>query len=168
MTGTDPPPGDLAEIIAEEHRVIAGLLDDLATDRRDRFPLAHRLIDQLAAHTAAEQQVLYPALRDVVPGGIEMTDRGQAEHRAMRGSLVALEQGNPGETEFEEAIATLCAELLAHVPVEENEVLPALREVIGADKMVELGVIYAQVKENIPSGLQGLAADLPGPQFRRW
>ena len=160
--------GDLGELLTHEHRVIGQLLVDLATDRRDRFPLAHRLIDELAAHTAAEQQLFYPALRDVVPGGIEMANRAQAEHKAMRSALVTLERSHPGEAEFEEALASITAELRAHVPVEENEVLPALRAVIGSDKMAELAVLYLRIRENIPSGLQGLAADVPGPEFRSW
>ncbi len=140
----------------------------MTTDRRDRFPLAHRLIDELAAHTAAEQQIFYPALRDVVPGGVEMANRAQDEHRALRTALVALEGSHPGEAAFEEALATIATELDGHVPVEENELLPSLRAVIGTDKMGELGAIYAQVKAQTPSGLQGLPADIPTPQFRSW
>jgi acetyl esterase len=155
-------------VIAEEHRVIMQLLESLATERHDRFPLAHRLIDELAAHTAAEQQVVYPALRDIVPGGVDLADRGQRDHQAMRAAMVALERSHPGEAEFEAALDTLTAELQAHVPVEENEILPALKAVIGADKMEELGVIYVSVKESLPSGLQSLAADIPNPEFRPW
>jgi hypothetical protein len=144
------------------------LLDDLATSRHDRFPLAHRLIDALAAHTATEQQLLYPALRDVVPGGIEMADKAQVDHQAMRKSLVALEDSHPGEPSFEQALVDLRAELDAHVPVEENELLPALTEVIGVDKMEEMGVLYVQIRDSLPTGLQSLAADIPDPEFRAW
>jgi len=131
--GSDP--GDtggiagLADLIAAEHRAIVEMLEALASERHDRFPLAHRLIDELAAHTAAEQFLLYPALRDIVPGGIAMADQA---------------------------------------PVEENQLLPSLRETIGSDKMVELAAIYTQVKESFPSGLQGLAPDMPEPEFRPW
>ncbi|MDP9073718.1 MAG: hemerythrin domain-containing protein [Actinomycetota bacterium] len=162
------PSHDVSELIAGEHREIAELLETLATDRRDRFPLAHRLIDALSSHTAAEQQLLYPAMRDIVPGGIEMADRAQVEHQAMRAALIVLERTHPGQPDFEDALATITAELGAHVPVEENEILPALRAVIGTDKMEELGVLYLQIKENIPSGLQGLAPDIPSPEFRSW
>lgn len=37
------------------------------------------------------------------------------------------------------------------MPEEENELLPALRMVIGEDKMVELGEVFHQVKGTIPS-----------------
>ncbi len=158
----------MAEVIVDEHRRIIGLLDELGTRRQDRFPLAHRLIDELAAHTAVEHQLLYPALRDMVPGGIEMADQAQEEHRAMRAALVAIEGSHPGEAEFEEALTAVRSELAAHVPVEENELLPALRAVLGSEKLGELGVFYLQLRESIPSGLQGLPADIPQPEFRSW
>jgi iron-sulfur cluster repair protein YtfE (RIC family) len=144
------------------------LLDDLGTSRHDRFPLAHRLIDALASHTAAEQQLLYPALRDIVPGGIEMADQAQVEHQAMRRALIALEDSHPGDAGFEQALVDLRTELEAHVPVEEEQLLPALTEVIGADKMEELGVLYVQIRDAMPTGLQSLAPDIPEPEFRTW
>jgi hypothetical protein len=158
---------DLGEVIAGEHRVVVGLLDDLGTDRRDRFPLAHRLIDELAAHLETEQQLVHPALRDVVPGGIEMANQAQTEHRALRAALEGLERSHPGEPTFEEALVTIRAELAIHVPPEEDEVLPALRAVIGTDKMVELGGLYVAIKDSLPSGLAALSADMSGPEFRR-
>jgi hemerythrin-like domain-containing protein len=159
---------DLRQILAEEHRAMAALLDELATSRHDRFPLAHRLIDALAAHTAAELQLVYPALRDVVPGGIDMADRAQDDHQAMRRALVVLEDTHPGDAAFEQALVDLRAELDAHVPVEENVVLPALAEVIKADKMEELGALYLQIRDSLPTGLQALPADIPDPEFRPW
>jgi Hemerythrin HHE cation binding domain len=157
---------DLAQLIVAEHHVIAELMQALATDREDRFQLAHQLIDALAAHTAAEQQIFYPALRDIVPGGADMANQDQADHQAMRASLVTLDTSYPGETAFEDALRELAAELRKHVPVEENEHLPALRTVIGEDKMLELGRIYTQVRENTPSGLQAMPPAERSPKFQ--
>jgi hemerythrin-like domain-containing protein len=161
-------PRDLGDLLASEHREIEGILEDLATVRHDRFPLAHRLIDALAAHTAVEQQLVYPAMRDIVPGGVAMANQAQDEHRAMRAALTVLERSHPGEADFEEALVALSRELRGHVPVEEQQLLPALRSVIGTDKMLELGDLYVAMKESLASGLQGLAPDEPGPQFRQW
>jgi hypothetical protein len=60
-----------------------------------------------------------------------------------------LKQGQPGDTQFETALRNLMAEVRSHVPEEENELLPGLRMVIGADKMVELGDVFTQVKGTI-------------------
>jgi hypothetical protein len=157
---------DLAQLIIAEHHVIYELMQALETEREDRFQLAHQLIDALAAHTAAEQQIFYPALRDMVPGGADMANQGQTDHQAIRATLVTMETSYPGETAFEDALRELAAELGRHVPVEENEHLPALRQIIGQDKMLELGRVYTQVRENTPSGLQAMPPTDRSPRFQ--
>jgi hemerythrin-like domain-containing protein len=157
---------DLAQLIVAEHHVIVELMQALETDREDRFQLAHRLIDALAAHTAAEQQIFYPALRDIVPGGADMANQAQTDHQAMRAMLVTLETSYPGESAFEDALRELAAELRRHMPVEENEHLPALGQVIGQDKMLELGRIYTDVREHTPSGLQAMPPADRSPKFQ--
>ncbi|HEV7685894.1 MAG TPA: hemerythrin domain-containing protein, partial [Acidimicrobiia bacterium] len=91
-------PPDLTELIAHDHQLITTLLATVADrERADRFPIAHRLLDELATHTAAELQILYPALRDIVPGGVELANRGQTDHDTLRPLLVALEQAHPDD-----------------------------------------------------------------------
>jgi hypothetical protein len=113
-------------------------------------------------------QLVYPALRDIVPGGIAMADAAQVDHQAMRTALVLLEDTHPGDAGFEKALVDLRADLAAHVPIEENQLLPALAEVIKADKMEELGTLYLQIRESLPTGLQALPPDIPDPEFRPW
>src|SRR5204863_6111940 len=99
-----PMPPDLAELVAHDHQVIAGLLAAVADrERADRFPLAHRLLDALSSHTAAELQILYPALRDIVPGGVELSNRGQADHDTLRPLLVALDPSHPDDPASDDA-----------------------------------------------------------------
>ena len=159
-------PPDLSELIAHDHQVIAGLLAAVADpERADRFPTAHRLLDELATHTAAELQILYPALRDIVPGGVELANRGQTDHDTLRPLLVALEQAHPDDDAFDDVVKGLAAALDGHVPPVENEFLPALAAVVGAGTMLELGGVYASLKDNMPSGLEALPGAAPGPRF---
>jgi hypothetical protein len=160
-------PPDLSELIAHDHAVIAGLLAAVGDQSRaDRFPLAHRLIDELATHTAAELQILYPALRDIVPGGVEMANRGQTDHDTLRPVLVALEQAHPDDAAFEDVLRGVAVAVDGHVPPVETEFLPALAAVVGAESMVELGAVYASLKDNLPAGLEALPGAAPGPTFR--
>ena len=156
----------LAEQIVHEHRVIDGLIAALATEREDRFSLAHRLVDEVASHISAVTQVLLPALRDIVPGGADMANQAQSLFAEMGMPLFALEEGHPGESGFEAAIETVAEALRRHVPMEENQHLPALRAVIGDDATAELGRVYAQVKENTLGGLQAMPASDSNPKFR--
>lgn len=160
-------PPDLGELIVHDHQVIAGLLRALEdTGRADRFPLTHRLLDELAAHTAAELQILYPALRDIVPGGVELANRGQTDHDTLRPVLVALEQAHPDDAGFADVVRGVAVAFEGHAPPVENEFVPALRAVIGEEAMLELGAVYASVKDNLPSGLDALPGANPGPTFR--
>ena len=160
-------PTDLASLIAHDHQVIAKLLDALGdSERADRFTLAHRVIDEIAAHTAGELQILHPALRDVVPGGVAMANQGQTNYDTLRPVLVALEQAHPDDAAFEDVVRGVAAAFEGHVPPVENEFLPALEAVIGAAAMQEMGAIYASVKDNLPGGLDALPGANPSPTFR--
>jgi Hemerythrin HHE cation binding domain len=160
-------PTDLASLIAHDHRVVTKLLDALRdTTRADRFPLAHRVIDEIAAHAAGELQILHPALRDIVPGGVELANRGQTDYETLRPVLVALEQAHPDDASFDDVVRGLAAAFDGHVPPVENEFLPALEAVIGATAMQEMGAVYSSLKESLPAGLQALPGADPGPTFR--
>jgi hypothetical protein len=69
----------------------------------------------------------------------------------MKDMLGQVRRSEPGRTEFDSALRALESEVSSHAPVEENEWLPALRSVIGEDKMDELGTIFEQVKGTIPT-----------------
>ncbi|MGH8992150.1 MAG: hemerythrin domain-containing protein [Acidimicrobiia bacterium] len=153
-------------MIAYEHRVIDGLVEALGADREDRFPIAHRVVDEVAAHIAAVTQVLLPALRDIVPGGAEMANQAQGLLQELRGALAALEQGYPGDPGFETAVESVAGLLRRHVPVEESEHLPALSAIIGGDAMADLGRVWSQIKDHIPGGLDAMPAADSNPRFR--
>lgn len=99
---------DLAELIATDHRKVEGLFGQLDSGQGDRKRLVDQVIDELTAHTAGEEQVVYPALRDMVPGGGGMADRALAEHKSMKEAISKLEQGQPGDHDFETALRTSC------------------------------------------------------------
>lgn len=140
---------ELTDLIASDHQQLEELFGQLESGDGDRRQLVDKVIDELTAHTAAEEQVVYPALRDMVPDGRSMADRALSEHKGMKEAMSKLKQGQPGDTQFETALRNLMAEVRSHVPEEENELLPGLRMVIGADKMVELGDVFTQVKGTI-------------------
>ena len=161
-------PPDLAELIAHDHQVIAGLLEVLEdTTRADRFPLAHRLIDELATHIAAELQILHPALRDIVPGGVELANRGQTDHDTLRPVLQALGRSHPDDPAFDDVVRGVATAFEGHAAPVENEFLPALADVIGPVAMLEMGAVYSSLKDSLPAGLDSLPGANPGPTFRR-
>jgi len=140
---------DLADVITSDHRKVEELFEQLKSGEGDRRHLVDKVIDELRAHTTAEEQVVYPAIRDMVAGGGQLADRALSEHKGMKEAMSKLEQGQPGDAQFETALRNLMTEVQAHVPEEENELLPGLRVMIGEDKMIELGDLFTQVKGTV-------------------
>jgi hemerythrin superfamily protein len=140
---------DVAVIIANDHRTVEQLFSQLESGEGDRRRLVDQVIGELTAHAEAEEQVVYPAIRDMVPGGSAMAKESINEHKTMKQQISKLERGEPGEQEFENALTALIDAVRDHIPEEENEILPALRQVIGQDKMEELGKVFEDVKGTI-------------------
>jgi hemerythrin superfamily protein len=143
---------DISDLIAADHRKVEALFDQLDKDDGDRRRLADQVADELAAHTAGEEQILYPAIRDMVQGGSSLADAAQSDHAAMKGFVAALAQEEPGSRSFETALRNLVTAVNEHAAEEENEMLPALRIMIGADKMAELGDLFERVKGTVVTG----------------
>jgi acetyl esterase len=140
---------DVAQIIAQDHRTVEQLFSQRESGEGNRRRLVDQAIGELTAHAEAEEQIVYPAIRDMVPGGAAMAKHAIDEHKEMKQQIAKLEQGEPGDLEFENALTALIDSVRDHVPEEENEVLPALRQVIGQDKMEELGRIFEEVKGTV-------------------
>jgi acetyl esterase/lipase len=73
------------------------------------------------------------------------------EHRTMKDALVVLDRGEPGDTKFEDALRTLIAEVRHHIPEEESEHLPRLREAVGDEQMAELGKAFLKAELHAPT-----------------
>jgi hypothetical protein len=142
---------DVAEIIASDHRKVEDLFGQLESGQGDRRRLVDRVIGELTADIAAKEQVLYPAVRDMVAGGGVVADEATSKYKTIKQALAKLEQGQPGDREFESTLTGLIDAVRDLIPREENELVPGLRIVIGEDKMRELGPIFEQVKGTIPT-----------------
>jgi acetyl esterase/lipase len=142
-------PSDLAAVIVSDHRLVELLFDRLERNEGDRGRLVHQLIFNLSIHAGAEEQLVYPAMREAF--GDEPVDEARDDHQAMKDALVILDRGEPGEPEFEEALGRLIAEVRHHAPEEERDLLPRLRQAVGDARMVELGKEFLTKEKSAPT-----------------
>jgi hemerythrin superfamily protein len=143
---------DVADLIRADHRRVEELFGELESGTGDRRSIVKQIIDELTAHAAAEEQIVYPAIRDMVPGGGKMADEALSEHEAMKTAMATLQDADPNDRGYEQNLRNLIREVREHVPEEEMQLLPALKQVIGEDKMEELCGLFDQVKGTIPTG----------------
>ncbi|SDZ36463.1 Acetyl esterase/lipase [Micromonospora pattaloongensis] len=144
-------PGDVDRAISDDHAAIERIFQHLEAKRGDRRTLADQLIYQLSLHTTAAELAVYPDLAGAAADGRGLTDRIRAEHQRIQECLASIDRNNPGSPDFEEALDRLIAEMRKHVPEEERESLPALRDAVGPRRMAELGAAFADAKRRAPT-----------------
>lgn len=145
----DTLPGDIDHLIADDHAVVERQFQHLEAGRGDRAALVHQVALELAQHAFAEETVLYPAFAEA--GMAEDATEGRDEHREMKEALAVLDRTEPGDPEFEPALADLIREVRHHAPEEEAEMLPGFRRRVGAARMAELGADFLAAKRRAPT-----------------
>jgi len=131
----------IVDRLREDHQRMAELLEkirqqtDGSAERRGNFARALRY--ELAAHTAFEEEVFYPALResdDVTAVVAEaVTELRQAA--AMVESMLAME---PASAEFTTTLGALEATVSSHRRREEEAIFPVAQKAIGPGEAEEL------------------------------
>lgn len=128
--GGHPPPStqDALELLFADHRRIDHLLDDCARlaaaaghSEADRSGLLARLGALLLAHTTMEQELFYPALRDIDA----RVQGAEAEHAHFGRQLESLSLPGLDGGGFAEALDSLARSVRAHMSDEELHLFPA-------------------------------------------
>jgi hemerythrin superfamily protein len=137
---------DLIDLVKQDHREIARLFDQLDRYRHRRAMLRPLLSALLVAHDRAEEDVVYPQARDA--GDVEGIGRGQREHVRTEDLLVKLGRVDPDDAVFDSILTDLADEADHHYRHEETEILPALRDRLAEDQLVELAEAFIRSREH--------------------
>jgi hemerythrin superfamily protein len=139
-----PADGDVVELILDDHRLFESLLRQLRDTTADRDVVRRALAALHVAHAEAEEQHVYPALRDEHAIGEHEAEHGEEEHeeghRAVLAVLTAEELDGEG---FEDLVEELSGALSHHIAEEELTILSPARERVAEDVRRELGRAFA-------------------------
>jgi len=139
------------ELIQSEHREVEQLFARFAeTGDRD---VAMEVCDLLERHTEMEEQVAYPALREVDE---ELYADAQQEHDEAD-QLIQQIRAAEGD-ELAALVEQLRADVEHHVSDEEQECLPKMVEVCGTERMDRLGQEMEQWRSARGGGGAGAGA----------
>jgi hemerythrin superfamily protein len=135
---------DVTQLIEQDHREVEDLFAKFRSTRD--ASVAAQICDELDRHAGAEEQVVYPAIKEEVPAAGSLVDEGIDEHKEARQLI-----GRIRQTKDEDHLAQLVNELEQaishHVEEEESDVLPKAREAMSAERLDELGQEFASAKE---------------------
>lgn len=111
-----------------DHQQLDLLLHRIAeTGGPERQEAVTALCRLVFPHAFAEEAVLWPLLRRVLPDGHELTLRVEQEHQEINELFTELERTAPDTPAYEELFARIAALLRADVRDEEDILLPRLQ-----------------------------------------
>ncbi|MEU8435652.1 hemerythrin domain-containing protein [Streptomyces sp. NPDC029216] len=117
----------------------------------ERRGLADLLTIELVRHSVAEEQYLYPAVREYLDEGDLIADKELADHGRAERLMKQLQEEDAAGTRFTSVLRELEADVLAHIHDEEQNLFPALRRVCGKDVLDDLGDKTRRAKRTAPT-----------------
>lgn len=149
--GTGP---DAIKLLKDEHRSVERLFRDFEksgpTAYKSRRKLVEQMVAELSQHAAIEEEVLYPAARQIADIGDEVLEALE-EHHLVKLQLNELQAMDPSEERFSAKVRLLIENVRYHVEEEEGELFPVLRSELGRKRLVELGEELSRARRFAPT-----------------
>jgi hypothetical protein len=136
---------DHEEILAyyEKYKSLAG-----SSEQRK---WANQIIWEVARHSAAEEEILYPLFEKKLPNGKQIADKSRSEHLQVKKDLHILDGTSIEDRNFDTVLRKTIDELLMHMKHEENDDLPQLAKVVSREDLVKLGTQFDTAKKMNPT-----------------
>ena len=148
------------DLLKRQHKEVKGLFKKIekTENARTRRQLLDQIATDLEAHMAIEEEMFYPAVRELgTRKAEEMVAEAYEEHHVVKLVLAELPQVDP-EAERFEAKMTVLSELVQHHVEEEEEEMFTSAQKLGADELEDLGERMEQRFEEVRGQRQPKAA----------
>lgn len=161
------------DLLIQDHKLVKKLLEELSstTERavKKRADLLHRIEQELQVHTALEEDILYPAIKQA--GGKEeakMYYEAKEEHRTVDALVLPdLLNTDTGTLEFAGRVKVMKELLEHHIEEEEEALFPTAKKLLGKDQLDELGAAMEAQKKNCSRVSSGLHEEKAPRQIGR-
>ncbi|MGW3045451.1 hemerythrin domain-containing protein [Kitasatospora sp. NPDC001159] len=156
--------GNVIEELMADHREVEEIfarIQAMTGRGQELRDLVDEVTIELVRHSVAEEQYLYPAVREHVQGGDRLADKELADHSRVEQILKKLEQMNTGEAQMNLLLQQLMDEVAAHVRDEENTLFPLLRQACTPQQLDDLGDKVRRAKAMAPTRPHPAAPSTP-------
>lgn len=132
------PAGDAFQVLIEDHRKVDQLLQQIggAEDTQKRMTLLRQLADALTRHAVAEENVIYPAVRQKSLTGLDAM-AAVKDHADIKTYFYVL-QNTTDKAKWQEQFEALKEEIKTHVEQEESDMFPSLRAEMSAEELSKM------------------------------
>ncbi|MEU9499427.1 hemerythrin domain-containing protein [Streptomyces sp. NPDC048196] len=156
--------GNIIDELTTDHREVDDLfrrIEAMPSGHKDRKKLIDQVTIELVRHSVAEEQYLYPAVREHVANGGPMADKELKDHAEVEKILKKLEGCSADDPQLDQLFMLLKDSVTSHVQDEEANLFPQLRAVCSADTLDTLGDKIRTAKKMAPTRPHPSAPDTP-------
>src|SRR5687767_12905731 len=121
-------PQDAIALLRADHALVEDLFSQFEKARDDarKQTLATRICMELKIHTSIEEEIFYPATREVLPK--DLLDEAEVEHASAKDLIEQIEAGKPGDELWDAKVTVLSEYIKHHVKEEHTEMFPKVRK----------------------------------------
>jgi hemerythrin superfamily protein len=153
---------DLFEMLKNDHRHVEELFTNFEdADTHNRSAIADETLNGLEVHAALEEELVYPAIAEVVEDR-EIVNRSKEEHHVVKLLIKELRKMNARDDEFATKFKVVGELVKHHIEEEEGEIFPQAEQ--GGLEMEELSEDVMKRKEKL---LQKFQRGKKGSQRRK-
>jgi hemerythrin superfamily protein len=140
---------DVVTRITKDHRELEEMIGKVTSGKgEDQRGAFERLCMTLLAHEHAEEQKVYPELSKVSEGQAkEKVHHATEEQHQTELMVQQLREMGPEAKEFRAMFDKMAKAVRQHMTEEENELLPRLAEAVDAERLGELGRVFAEARD---------------------
>jgi len=130
-------PADAIALLKADHQKVQGLFEQYEKTRSDdrKSALAQQICQELTVHAQIEEEIFYPAAREVLRDE-DLLDEATVEHQGAKDLIAQIEGSSPGAKLFDAKVTVLSEYIKHHVKEEQNELFPKVRKTKLDLKMV--------------------------------
>jgi len=96
-------------------------------DGEERKALADEVCAMLSVHAQIEEEIFYPAAREVLGEGADLIDEADVEHASAKALIAEIEAGSPDDMHFDARVKVLGEYIDHHVKEEHDEIFPKVQ-----------------------------------------
>lgn len=125
---------DAIQLLTADHREVKSLLkayEQLVKaegDDEEKQRLALEICTKLTLHATLEEEIFYPAARDVLEDDEDLVDEADVEHASARDLIAQISESPPDDPLYDAKVKVLGEYIDHHVKEEEGEMFPKVKK----------------------------------------
>lgn len=146
-------PTDAIVILRNDHKEVRALFREFekdSTTKARKGAIVRKVVQLLTAHTYIENEVMYPAVRRLLPELEQDVLESYEEHHVADVLVMELSTMGPKDERFEAKTTVLIENVRHHMDEEESDWFPKVRAGLSRTALQELGAELLAAKKRAP------------------